>query len=305
MDEMLDNDRPASAADPVRLATFDRYRGLLFSIAYRMLGSVADAEDMLQEAFIRWQLAAGDDVRSPKAHLVTTVSRLCINHLQSAHVQREHAVGQWLPEPIVTDGDDPLGVLRVDESLSMALLVLLERLTPVERAVFLLHEAFGFRYAEIAQTLGQSEANCRQIFHRARGHVGEMRRRFDASAQQHEELLARFLDAARNGNLERLVATLAGDVTLHIDAGTAGAVPNVVRGVDKVARGLMGGARSLPAGIVVRTTRINGDPGIISYVEGRPFSVITLDVRDGRIRGVYIVTNARKLAHLPPLSDAP
>jgi RNA polymerase sigma-70 factor (ECF subfamily) len=303
---MHQNDRPSVSGDPVRLASFDRYRGLLFSIAYRMLGSVADAEDMLQEAFIRWQLAAGADVRSPKAFLVTTVSRLCINHLQSARVQREHAVGQWLPEPVVTGAsDDPLGVLRVDESLSMALLVLLERLTPIERAVFLLHEAFGYRYAEIAKTLGQSETNCRQIFHRARAHVGDMRRRFDASAQQHEELLTRFIDAARDGDVDRLVALLADDVSLHIDGGAAGAVPNVVRGVDKVARGLVGGSRNLPAGIAVRTTRINGDPGIISYVDGRPHSVLTLDVRDGRIRGVYIVSNRQKLAHLPPLADAP
>jgi RNA polymerase sigma-70 factor (ECF subfamily) len=303
------NPTPApSAAEPVRLATFDRYRGLLFSIAYRMLGSIADAEDMLQEAFIRWQLADAEHVRSPKAFLVTIVSRLCISHLQSARVQREHAVGQWLPEPVITDtADDPMGVLRVDESLSMALLVLLERLTPIERAVFLLHEAFGYRYAEIAKTLGQTEANCRQIFHRARRHVGEMRRRFDASAQQQDELLERFIDAAREGDLGRLVAMLEADVALHIDGSAAGGapLPNVVRGADKVVRGLAAGARSVPADAVIRTTRINGDPGIVTYVNGRAHSVLTLDVRDGRIRGIYIVTNPRKLAHLPPLAEAP
>src|SRR5258707_13563046 len=149
---------------PTRLATFDQYRRLLFSVAYRMLGSVADAEDMLQETFIRWQQTPDEDIRSPRAFLVTIISRLCINHLQSARVQREEYVGQWLPEPIVTDpGSDPLGIIRVDESLSMAFLILLERLAPVERAVFVLREVFEYEYAEVAAVLGQSEVNCRQI----------------------------------------------------------------------------------------------------------------------------------------------
>lgn len=161
----MNDPSPLRASDPIALATFDQHRALLFSIAYRMLGSVADAEDMLQEAFIRWQLASNEEVRSAKAFLVTVITRLCVNHLQSARVRRERYVGQWLPEPIVTDPQyDPLGVIRADESLSMALLVLLERLTAVERAVFLLHEVFRFKYAEIAGMLGQSEANCRQVF---------------------------------------------------------------------------------------------------------------------------------------------
>ncbi|HEX9200830.1 MAG TPA: sigma-70 family RNA polymerase sigma factor, partial [Acidobacteriaceae bacterium] len=144
------------ARDAVRLATFDQYRSLLFSVAYRMLGSVADAEDMLQETFIRWQQAREEEVRSPRAFLVTIVSRLCINQLQSARVQREEYVGQWLPEPIVTGpGSDPLELVRVDESLSMAFLVMLERLTPVERAVFLLREVFEYEYSEIAAVLGE------------------------------------------------------------------------------------------------------------------------------------------------------
>src|ERR1700724_1106050 len=173
------------ARDVIRLATFDQNRGLLFSIAYRMLGTVADAEDMLQETFIRWQQAADDEIRSPRAFLVTIISRLCINHLQSARVQREEYVGQWLPEPLVTDaGSDPLGIIKVDESLSMAFLVLLERLTPVERAVFLLREVFEYEYVEIAAVLGQSEVNCRQILKRARQHVSAMRPRFTASTQE-------------------------------------------------------------------------------------------------------------------------
>src|SRR5258705_1146680 len=180
----------------IRLATFDQYRSLLFSIAYRMLGTVADAEDMLQETFIRWQQSAREDIRSPRAFLVTIISRLCINHLQSARVRREEYVGQWLPEPLVTDpGSDPFGIVKVDESLSMAFLVLLERLTPIERAVFLLREVFEYDYSEIAAVLGQSEVNCRQILRRARQHVSEMRPRFEAPEQKHEELLRVFLDA--------------------------------------------------------------------------------------------------------------
>jgi RNA polymerase sigma-70 factor (ECF subfamily) len=168
---------------PVQLAIFDQYRGLLSSVAYRMLGTVADAEDMLQETFIRWQQAADNDIRSPRAFLVTIISRLSINHLQSARVKREKYVGQWLPEPIVTDpANDPLSVIRVDESLSMAFLVLLERLTPVERAVFLLREVFEYEYTEIAAILGQSEANCRQVLRRSRQHISAMRPRFKVSS---------------------------------------------------------------------------------------------------------------------------
>src|SRR2546427_3555521 len=208
--------QPHHTADPSRLATFDQYRSLLFSVAYRMLGSVADAEDMLQETFIRWQQAADDDIRSPRAFLVTIISRLCINHLQSARVQREEYVGQWLPEPLVTDsGNDPPGIIRVDESLSMAFLILLERLTPVERAVFLLREVFEYEYSEIAAVLGQSEANCRQILRRARQHVSAMRPRFTASARKQSDLVERFLQATVSGDMNALVALLSDDVALH------------------------------------------------------------------------------------------
>ena len=188
--------------DAARLAAFDQYRSLLFSVAYRMLGSVADAEDMLQETFIRWQQAPEEEIRSPRAFLVTIISRLCINQLQSARVQREEYVGQWLPEPIVTGpGSDPLELVRVDESLSMAFLVLLERLTPVERAVFLLREVFEYEYAEIATVLGESEANCRQILHRASQHVTTLRPRFKATQRQKSELLEGFLSATKSGDL--------------------------------------------------------------------------------------------------------
>ena len=214
----------------IRLATFDQYRSLLFSVAYRMLGSVADAEDMLQETFIRWQQAHDEEIRSPRAFLITIISRLCINHLQSARAQREEYVGQWLPEPIVTGpGSDPLEIVRIDESLSMAFLVMLERLTPVERAVFLLREVFAYEYAEIAAILSQSEANCRQILSRAKQHVGTMRPRFKTSQRKKRELLERFFKATSSGDMEGLVALLASDVVLHSDGGgKAAAAPNLI-----------------------------------------------------------------------------
>jgi RNA polymerase sigma-70 factor, ECF subfamily len=291
-----------------RAEAFHQYRSLLFSIAYRMLGSVADAEDMLQETFIRWQKSSDEEIRSPRAFLVTIISRLCINHLQSARVQREEYVGHWLPEPLLTGPDsDPSERFRVDESLSMAFLVLLERLTPMERAVFLLREVFDYEYAEIAQTLGQNEANCRQILRRARQHVAEVRPRFDASLQQREQLLHQFVAAASNGDLNGLVALLSRDVVFHSDGGgKAAAVPNLVCGSDNVARAVLGGLKKLvPQNLVSRMAEINGEPGVVGYVNGRPFSVLTLDIADGFIRNIYIVTNPEKLARLPELPAAP
>jgi RNA polymerase sigma-70 factor (ECF subfamily) len=296
------------AEDPNRLVAFDQYRGLLFSIAYRMLGSVADAEDMLQETFIRWQQASDVDVRSPRAFLVTIISRLCITHLQSARVRREEYVGQWLPEPLVTDpGSDPLGVLRADESLSMAFLVLLERLMPLERAVFLLREIFDYEYSEIATAVGQSEVNCRQILRRARQHVSEVRPRFRASAQEQNDLLEQFLQATGKGDMDGLVALLSSDVVLHSDGGgKAPAVPNLIHGADSVARAILGGLRKLlPRNLVRRMAQINGEPGVVAYLNGQPYSVFTLDTSEGRIRAIYILTNPEKLSHLPNLPAAP
>jgi RNA polymerase sigma-70 factor (ECF subfamily) len=291
------------ADDSGRLTTFNQYRGLLFSIAYRMVGSVADAEDMLQETFIRWQQAPDDEIRSPKAFLITIVSRLCINHLQSARMKREEYVGEWLPEPLATDpGSDPSGVLQADESLSMAFLVMLERLTPVERAVFLLREIFDHEYSEIAATLGLGEANCRQILRRARQHVRALRPRFRASASEHDDLLGRFREAAGSGDMDRLLALLSHDVVLHTDGGgKATAVPNLVHGSDRVARAIVRGLKRLvPTDVVQRIVQINGASGVVSYYpSGQPHSVLTLDVTAGRIRAIYVVTNPEKLVHLP------
>ncbi len=289
-----------------RLDAFNEHRKVLFAIAYRMLGSVADAEDMLQETYLRWQQALDREIHSPRAFLVTIVSRLCLNHLKSARVRREEYFGEWLPEPLLTEDEGSaraLAEVEVDDSLSFAFLVLLERLTPMERAVFLLREVFEYEYTEIADILGQSEANCRQLLRRARQHVAENRPRFNPSPQQRERLLREFLQATAGGNLERLVELLASDVALHSDGGGKGpALPVLIQGAAKVARALVGASRKfVPASIVTRLASINGEIGAISYHEGKPFSVVTLDILDGRIRGVYIVSNPEKLAHMPAL----
>jgi RNA polymerase sigma-70 factor (ECF subfamily) len=290
-----------------RLAAFNQYRGLLFSIAYRMVGSVADAEDAVQETYVRWQQAGDNAIRSPKAFLITIVSRLCINYLQSARVQREEYQGEWLPEPIATDpGSDPLGILRADESLSMAFLVMLERLSAVERAVFLLREIFDHEYSEIAVTLGLSEANCRQIMHRARQHVRAVRPRFSTTPQEHHDLLERFRLATSSGDISQLLALLSDDVVLHADGGgKATAVPNLIHGADRVARGIVLGLKKLlPPDLVQRVIQINGASGVVNYwPDGRPHSVLTLDASAGRIRAIYIVTNPEKLARLPTASS--
>jgi len=286
-----------------RASEFEQHRTLLFSIAYRMLGTVADAEDVLQDAFIRWQRASGTDVRSPKAFLVTIVSRLCINHLQSARLLRETYVGEWLPEPLVTgQASDVSRIAQIDESVSMAMLLLLERLTPVERAVFLLGEIFEYTHAEIAGMLGISVVNCRQLLSRARQRVRTERPRFGASGKQHTELLERFFRAAGSGEMNDLLALLSADVVMHTDGGgKASALPLPIYGPEKVARASLFGLTKLRTlNPLQRIAEINGEPGIVSYVNGRPQSVFTIEVQNGRICAIYIVTNPEKLSHLPP-----
>ncbi len=301
-------DSSEGAEAEARLMAFSQYRGLLFSIAYRMLSSVADAEDILQEAYMRWQGATSDEIRSSRAFLVTIVSRLCINHLELARVKRKEYFGQWLPEPVVTaPGLDPLSLLQVDESLSMAFLVLLEKLTPVERAVFLLREVFDYDYPDIARILGKDEANCRQILRRAHQHVADIRPRFEVSTEKREKLLAAFLQATTTGNLGGLISLLAADATLYSDGGGKGpAVPNLVHGADRVARALLGSMSKLvPRDLTMRLAEINGQPGIVSYRQGKPFAVVTLHIAEECIRSVYIVSNPEKLVHLGELPVAP
>ncbi|MBZ5492275.1 MAG: RNA polymerase sigma-70 factor [Acidobacteriia bacterium] len=296
---------PASIAVEFSLDDFLKWRPLLLSIAYRMLGSLADAEDILQDAFLRWQQASSGEIRSPKAFLVTVVTRLCINHLQSARVQREQYVGEWLPEPVVTSaGNDPSLPPQMDESLSLAFLFLLERLTPVERAVFLLREVFDYEYSEVAKIAGQSEVNCRQIFRRARLHIKNMRPRFDASPIAKEKLLRQFIDASSRGDIEGLLQLFSSDIAVHTDGGgKASALMNPVFGRERAARLMAGAARKFrPEGAILQLRQVNGQPGFITCVNGQVRTVITMDVVDGQICRIYILRNPDKLHHVAPLA---
>ena len=283
------------------------YRPLLFAIAYRMLGSAADAEDAVQETFLRWHRALGEGtvVQSPKAWLTTTITRLCLDELKSARARREEYVGPWLPEPLVPGAEpDVAETAALADSLSMAFLVLLETLTPKERAVFLLHDVFGYDYATIAGVVGESEAYCRQLAKRARAHVEARRPRFPASPEQQERLTERFLRAVTEGDLPTLIESLAEDVTVWSDGGgKVNAARKPVIGRDKVVRFFLGLMRLAPEGTAFRLSRVNGQPGIVTYVEGRPHNVVTLDVADGVIRAVYVLVNPDKLRAVPELDD--
>ena len=286
----------------LRVEDFERHRSLLFSIAYRMLGSVADAEDIVQDAYLRWQRASEIEVRSPKSYLSAVVTRLSIDWLRSA--RREEYVGPWLPEPLVSDRSEELAApTGLDDSLSMAFLVLLESLNPVERAVFLLREVFNYDYEEISRIVGKSEDNCRQIARRARHFVGERRPRFERSPEQEERLTQQFVETCMSGDMEGLVSLLSDDIILWSDGGgKIAAATYPIHGPERVARFLLGVLRTVPPAFSARPTRVNGGPGVVGYVDGHPTSVVALDVADGRLRGVRIVVNPEKLRAIPPTS---
>jgi RNA polymerase sigma-70 factor (ECF subfamily) len=285
---------------------YEELRPLLFSIAYRMVSSVGDAEDIVQEAFLRIHRAESDGQRieSPKAYLSAVVTRLSIDYLRSARVRREQYVGQWLPEPLQTDeGPD---AAETADSLSMAFLVLLESLTPVERAVFLLREVFDYDYGAIAKIVQRSEDNCRQLYVRARRHVDEGRPRFEASRRQRDELARRFMAAAQLGDTQGLVELLAADVVVYGDGGgKAPSWPEPIYGRERVAK-LMAGtfAQALRLGASVQPTQLNGQPGLMFFDdEGRIGAVMSLEIADGFIQTIRGLTNPDKLAHLGPVAD--
>ena len=279
-------------------------RPLMFSIAYRMTGSVGDAEDIVQEAVIRTYRAAsqGTLVESPKAYVTTTTTRLAIDHLRSARVRRESYVGTWLPEPLVTDpAPGPAERAEMSDSLSLAFLVLLESLSPVERAVFLLREVFGYGYAEIAEAVGKSEPNCRQIFTRARRHIDEGRPRFEASRQEGTELTDRFLAAVGGGDLEGFIEKLAPDVVMYGDGGgKAPAARTPIHGREQVARLLRGLVRQFPRwASEIRPSQVNGQPGILAYDHDENLvGVMVFDIADGQVQAIRSVINPDKLGHL-------
>jgi RNA polymerase sigma-70 factor (TIGR02957 family) len=298
-------------------ADYAEFRPLMFSIAYRMTGSVSDAEDIVQEAFLRLTrvLRDGASIDSPKAYLATAATRLAISHLRSARVRREAYVGAWLPEPLVASGPgqpgpqaapDPAERAEMSDSLSMAFLVLLESLSPAERAVFLLHEVFGYDYGEIAEITGKSEPNCRQILARARHHVDQGKPRFEASREQRDEVGRRFFAAAGGGDLTALLSLLAPDVVAIGDGGGKGqARREPLHGAERVARLILGlFRRAQKEGVYGEPAMVNGQPGAVVYDgEGRVVSVFALDIADGLVQAVRSVTNPDKLGHLGPVSD--
>jgi len=292
---------------------FGDLRPLMFAIAYRMLGSVGEAEDIVQEAFLRYHQATADGkVRpeSPKAYLSAVTTRLCIDHARSARVRRETYVGQWLPEPLLTDlaAPDPSSLAEQSDSLSMTFLLLLERLSPVERAVFLLHDVFGYGYDEVSAIVGRGEQACRQLGYRARKHVAEHRRRFDASRSESAELAERFFAAMVAGDMDGLISMLAADAVVTGDSGgVQPSWPQPIVGRDRIGRLFAALGNQLgQLGGTVRLSGINGQPGAMFLdADGRLISVMALEITDGQVTAVRGVISRDKLRHLGPLADLP
>ena len=289
----------------------DELRPGAFSIAYRMLGSVSEAEDVVQEALLRVHQAldAGERIASPRAFIATVTTRLAINELRSARARRERYVGEWLPEPIITHGhDDPARHAETADSLSLAMLVLLESLSPEQRAVLLLHDVFGYGYPGIAAIVGKSEDNVRQLASRARRQVKQRRPRFQTTREQRDELARRFFAAVEHGDLAGLEALLAHDVELTGDGGgKVPALPRTLRGRNRVARTLINGIRQATArlpGISVRPVEVNDGPGaLILDRQQRLIGVWALDIADGQITSISSIVNPDKLTHLGPVAD--
>jgi RNA polymerase sigma-70 factor (ECF subfamily) len=287
---------------------FEHYRGLLLSVAYRMLGSVADAEDVVQDTWIKWTSTDRSQVRDPRAYLIRIASNLAVDRLRSAQATRETYVGPWLPEPIQTGPDAADGVERA-ESISMAMLVVLETLTPLERAVFVLREVFGFPFNEIAEALERSEASVRQLAHRARDHVQEGRARVTTAPEQRRAATERFLKAATGGDINELMAVLAPDVTMWTDGG--GKVRAALRpllGAEKVAAWLIGAGRRPWRGYELKNMRyeiveLNGEPALVFYGGDEALTAVSVDLdAEGRVSAVYGVANPDKLTRLSPPS---
>ncbi|MBW3633937.1 MAG: RNA polymerase sigma-70 factor [Chloroflexi bacterium] len=277
---------------------FLEHRSLLFSIAYRMLGSVVDAEDAVQETYLRWRRATGngEEIRSPKAWLTTIISRVCLDQLGSARAKREQYVGPWLPEPLAGSSPDVADTVADFDSLSLAFLVLLESLSPKERAVFLLHDVFGYDFASIGEIVGESDAYCRQLAKRAREKMAERRPRFEANQAQRERLTADFLRAVSDGDMLALIETLTHDATVFSDGGgKVNAARKPVVGREKVALFLTNLARRASEETRFRVEPINGQPGIVTLVDGVVRNVVTFDFADSGIRTIYIVVNPDKL----------
>jgi RNA polymerase sigma-70 factor (ECF subfamily) len=294
---------PESAA-PERSAVFAQHRPLLFSIAYRMLGTSAGAEDIVQEAYLRWQAAGAVEVRSPKDYLSATVTRLSIDHLRSARVRREVYVGPWLPEPLVgIDDRNPLADATLAESLSTAFLVLLERLTPTQRAAFLLREVFEFEYDEVARMLETTGANARQLVQRAKQHIARARPRFESDRQTADDLAHRFLNACETGETHVLVTLLSEQAVAYADGGGKfAAARNPILGVDRVARFVAGIVSKWRASGAVRVEAVSGGRGLVFHAGGRLRAVMTVATgASGLVEAVFVMVNPDKLSGGSPI----
>jgi RNA polymerase sigma-70 factor (ECF subfamily) len=278
----------------------EELRPYLFAIAYRMLGSVADAEDVVQEAFLRYH-TTDVEAESPRAYLAAVTTRLAIDTLRSARVRREVYPGEWLPEPLVED--EAARHAEMSDSLSLTFLHLLEKLSPVERAVFLLREVFDYSYDEVSRVVGKSQANCRQILARAHTHIEEGRRRFEVSREERDEVASRFLAAWEGGDTDSLVEFLAPDATIYGDGGgKAPSIPAPLVGAERVAKAIVGWARrARELGLVHEPRLVNGDPGVVFYdADGHPVWVSALEIADGMVVAIRSILNPDKLAHLAP-----
>ena len=284
--------------DP-HVAEFEEHRGLLTGVAYRMLGSVSDAEDLVQETWLRWTKADATGIKAPKSWLLPVVSRLCLDRLKSARVQREQYYGTWLPEPLLENAPATTSTEEVDESVSIALLLVLEKLSPVERAGFLLHDVFGHSFEEIGEILEKPAVNCRKLVSRARERVRAEKPRFTATNREHEELLTRFLAACRAGEMEPLMDLLGDGAALYSDGGgKASAVPKVLDDREVIAKFFIGISRQGgPARGFYETqaTRFNGAPGVLIVMDGKVVTALALEIADGKIAKIFAHRNPEKL----------
>ncbi len=292
--------------NPERLTRFNELRPLLFSIAYRMLGRVMDAEDILQEAYLRWERAADTEVRDAKAFLTAVVTRLCIDQMRAGRSQRETYIGPWLPEPLLSADVSPSDAAELAESLSFAFLVLLEKLSPVERAVFLLREIFDYEYAEIARIVNKSEANCRQLTKRAQEHLRANKPRVHPSRETEQNVLNNFVSAMFKGDVAGVLTLLSPDITFISDGGgKAVSARRPIYGADKVARFLFGVYKKIPSDFTFEVGTANSYPALVAFSAGKPYLVMAFEISGDKICNIYNVRNPDKMRHLEQGRDDP
>ncbi|MEI8412543.1 MULTISPECIES: RNA polymerase sigma-70 factor [unclassified Kribbella] len=288
----------AGVTDEELAREFDTHRAVLVGAAYRVVGSVSDAEDVVQEAWLRWAAVDHEEVRDTRAYLIRITTRLALNRLRQQKARREEYVGPWLPEPIASD-DDPAAAVEMADSVSMAMLVVLETLSPLERATFVLREVFDLPYDEIAETLGRSESAVRQLAHRARGHVHARQPRHQVDKERHNELTMRFMAAAGSGDFDQVVALLAPDAVLISDGGgKKQAALRPIHGSEKIARWLSAVTAKNP-NFEIRMATLNGETAFIMYFDDEPDTVAFLETTDGLVTSLYMIRNPDKLTTVP------